>query len=440
MATYTVFFPGGNYPVDYDPSIPDFEDFNPMLGELVDLSTATRIVDMATNITFELANGLFLKLTGTGFDYELSEAVGGKISKIELMLGDGVTLVSSLAVNVSLAAFDDAAASFDGWGVQSWLLNRADKLNGSGGHDDLYGFAGNDVLNGKGGDDFLVGGEGKDTYDGGAGTADQLSFADSRGNPNAVGGIVLDAAKGTVTDTFGNAETFKNIEDFRGSQFADSMKGSGRDERFMGIGGRDTIDGRGGFDIVRYNRDENQGGLGIGIFADLEDGRVTDGFDRTDKVSNIEGVIGTNYIDVLTGNAKDNFLRGEDGDDTISGGAGNDELVGGGGSEIFIFDTALNEESNVDSIQDFDVSDELIQLDVTIFTAFSGGGTPIAEEFLLVGEGDDLAATTAEQRLIYDSVNGDIYYDADGSGVGAMTRFAHVEAGLLLTNENFIVL
>ncbi|WP_258161085.1 calcium-binding protein [Rhizobium sp. TH2] len=440
MATYTVSFPDGKYPVDYDPSIPDFEDFNPMIGELVDLSTATRTIDTPTNITYELANGLIIKFTGTGFDYELDEAVGGKISKIELMLGDGLTLVSSLAVNVSLAGFEDAVSSFDTWGVQSWLFNRADKLNGSNGNDDLFGFAGNDVLNGKGGDDFLAGGEGKDTYDGGAGAFDQLSFADSRGNPNALGGIVLDAAKGTVADTFGNAETFKNIEEFRGSQFADSMKGSGRDERFMGIGGRDTIDGKGGFDIVRYNRDENQGGLGIGISADLSDGTVKDGFGKTDKVSNIEGVIGTNYDDQLTGNAKDNFLRGEDGADTISGGAGNDELVGGGDADIFVFDTALNEVSNVDNIQDFNESEDLIHLDIAIFTALAGTGTLGADEFLAVQEGQDVVATSADQRIIYDTVNGDIYYDADGSGAGAMKRFATIASELSLTEDNFVVI
>lgn len=438
MATYTVAFPDGKYPVDYEPGFPDFEDFNPMMGDFIDFSeTTVRTVDTASNITFEFDNGLFLTLTGTGFEYEDGEAVGGKISKVELFLSDGETLVSSLALSkVSLAAFEDAIP----WGIQNWLFNKADKLNGSDGNDDLYGFAGNDVLNAKGGDDFLVGGEGKDTYDGGAGTADQLSFADARGNPNALGGIVLDATKGKVTDPYGNAETFKNIEEFRGTQFADSMKGSARDERFMGIGGRDIIDGKGGFDIARYNRDETQGGWGIGITADLSLGTVKDGFGKTDKLSNIEGVIGTAYDDTLTGNGKNNFLRGEDGADIISGGAGNDTLVGGGDADVFVFDTALNEDNNVDNIQDFSESEDLIHLDISIFTALSGAGTLGADEFLVVQEGEDVVATTADQRIIYDAVNGDIYYDADGSGAGAMKRFATIEAGLSVTEDNFVVI
>ena len=37
----------------------------------------------------------------------------------------------------------------------------------------------------------------------------------------------------------------------------------------------------------------------------------------------------------------------------LAGGAGSDRLSGGKGSDVFVFDTALSEDSNVDWIRDF---------------------------------------------------------------------------------------
>jgi len=440
MAVYTVSFPDGKYPIDYDPSLPDFEDYNPSLGELVDMPQATMGDPSPTELNFELVNGLVLKLTGTGFDFDDEGASAGKITKLAIFQSDGETLVSQLTLSkLSLVNFMEASAFYDPWSFQAWLMNRADTLNGSAGSDDLFGYGGNDVLNGKGGDDYMEGGEGKDKYDGGTGW-DTLSFIDASTNPNAIGGITIDFAKGKVTDQYGNVETFKNMEAVRGTNWGDQMKGSGRDEDFVGVGGRDVIDGKGGFDTVRYYRDERFGGEDIGVFVDLGAGKAIDGFGKTDKLSNIEGVRGTAYDDELIGSNVGNFLRGDDGADTLAGGLGNDELQGGGDGDIFIFNTALNEDNNVDNIQDFSESEDLFHLDITIFSALSGEGTLGADEFLAVQAEEDLVATTADQRIIYDAVNGDIYYDADGTGAGEMKRFAHVESGLSITEDNFVVI
>jgi Ca2+-binding RTX toxin-like protein len=47
------------------------------------------------------------------------------------------------------------------------------------------------------------------------------------------------------------------------------------------------------------------------------------------------------------------------------------------------------------------------------------------------------AAADADDRIIYDSATGRIYYDADGSGGGAKVLFAQVAAGTTLTNTDF---
>lgn len=438
MATYTVFFPDGKYPVDYDPGIPDFEDFNPMLGELINMSEALPGDRNATEFSFDLSNGLVLKLTGTGFEFDEDDvASNGKITKLELFQSDGTTLVSSLSLSkLSLVDFMESSELYDPWMFQAWLLNRADKLNGSDGHDDLFGFGGNDVLTGKGGDDFMEGGEGKDKYDGGAGW-DLLSFGDARNNPDAIGGISIDFAKLKVTDQYGNVETFKNVEGVRGTHWRDTMKGSGRDEEFVGFGGRDIIDGKGGIDTVRYHRDDRQGGAGIGVTVDLGAGTAIDGFGKVDKLLNIERVQGTAYDDILTGSNVANFLRGDDGADTLAGGLGNDELQGGAGADVFVFDTALNAINNVDQINDFDEFEDVFHLDLGVFTALAGAGTLSADEFAS-NEGGN--ATTADQRIIYDELTGDVFYDADGSGAGAKKLFATIGAELSLTEDNFVVI
>lgn len=442
MATYTVSFPGDQYPAEYPDvvGLEDMVDFNPMFGELMDMSSATMGEPTATEISFELTNGLVLKLTGTGFAFDDEGAAGGKISKLEVFLGDGTTLVNRLVLSkLSLVDFMDASTTYDQWNFQAWLMNRADTLNGSDGNDDLYGFGGNDVLNGKGGDDFMVGGEGKDKYDGGAGW-DTLNFSDARDTPNSLGPISIDFAKQKVTDQYGNLETFKNTEGVRGTNWGDQMKGSGRDEDFMGLGGRDVIDGKGGEDRVRYHRDDRFGGDGIGVSVDLAAGKAVDGFGKTDKLAGIEHVRGTAYDDEIRGNNAENNLRGDEGADTIAGGLGNDALEGGADGDSFVFDTALNGVNNVDDIFDFDAGEDVFHLSLSIFAALGGAGTISSDEFFLVETGEDIDATTADQRILYSEETGQVFYDADGSGSGGKILFATLEAGLSLTADNFIAI
>ncbi len=49
------------------------------------------------------------------------------------------------------------------------------------------------------------------------------------------------------------------------------------------------------------------------------------------------------------------------------------------------------------------------------------------------------AAHDAEDRIIYDAVTGNIYYDGGGNGAGAQVLFAQVTAGLALTSAHFLV-
>ncbi|NGO55224.1 calcium-binding protein, partial [Allomesorhizobium camelthorni] len=330
-----IFFPGEVYPEEYTPPIPGL-DFNPSFGELIDLDGSSVMSQSATEEVVQLANGLKLKLIGTGFTYDAEgRATGGTLTSLQLLQNDGATLVQSLTgLDLSFEDAHDAMESFDAWGLSRWLMNGDDVLNGSAGWDDMFGHAGNDILNGGDGDDYLVGGSGVDTYNGGNGS-DQISFSDAYDDPTALRGVTINAVMQTAVDPWGNSETFTSIESFRGTQFADVMTGSAGDEQFMGLGGRDNIDGGAGIDTIRYHRDANHGG-NLGVSVNLTSGVAIDGFGSRDTLSNIENVRGTNFSDTLVGNAVDNELRGDGGNDLLDGRGGADSMRGGAGDDIYI--------------------------------------------------------------------------------------------------------
>ena len=118
--------------------------------------------------------------------------------------------------------------------------------------------------------------------------------------------------------------------------------------------------------------------------------------------------------------------------DDLFGGAGNDDLNGGTGADKFRFDTALSAAGNVDDILDFLVVDDTIFLDRDIFTGILVNGTLAAAAFRA-----GTAAADADDRIIYDAVTGNIFYDADGLGGAAQTLFATVTPLTLLTNADF---
>jgi serralysin len=368
MPTVTMSFPGGEY-------LPEFVDYNPSLGELLNFIDATLIgTPNTTRIAYRLESGLVVKVIGTGFTYDTNgEPTGGTLTGLQILQEDGTTLLQNVTglsrslVDVydivDLYTYDDNRfddpwfePSFDSWRFSEWILNGNDTINGSPGSDDLYGQGGNDVLKGGGGDDYIDGGAGKDTYDGGAGF-DTLSFQYSHYDASALHGITLDAAAGKAVDSWGNSETLTGFEGYRGTQFADTLNGSSLDEQFVGFGGRDKIDGKGGTDEVRYDVDRRYDGFD-GVSINLTTGVAIDGFGRQDTLVSIENARGTwSGDDTLIGNSAANRLRGLDGDDFLDGRGGGDDMRGGAGNDTYVVDNAgdtIDEDANSDFAKGFD--------------------------------------------------------------------------------------
>jgi serralysin len=162
------------------------------------------------------------------------------------------------------------------------------------------------------------------------------------------------------------------------------------------------------------------------IVVDLGAGTVVGGGDGglgTVAVSNVEMVITGAFDDRITGSANAESFDGRGGNDTISGRAGNDTLTGGTGSDVFVFDSAPGA-TNVDRISDFVSAADKLQFDNSVFSAIGAAGTFAAGDGRFWAAAGATAGHDANDRLVYNTSTGSLYYDADGSGSGAAQLIA----------------
>lgn len=129
-------------------------------------------------------------------------------------------------------------------------------------------------------------------------------------------------------------------------------------------------------------------------------------------------LIGGKNADELYGGQGNDVLRGGNGFDSIFGGVGEDvlfgalgtdKLSGGSGSDAFRFTSTLDGVINVDTVVDYEVGTDRIELSATIFSALA--------EF--VGSNVGLS-----QYITYNVATGVLSYDQDGTGAGVAKAFA----------------
>jgi Ca2+-binding RTX toxin-like protein len=126
------------------------------------------------------------------------------------------------------------------------------------------------------------------------------------------------------------------------------------------------------------------------------------------------------------------------GNDVLRGGAGNDRLTGGAGVDKFDFITGLNAATNVERITDFTAADDVMRLDDDIFTAFSAATPTLAAGVFYKAPGA-VAAHDANDRIIYNTTTGNLYYDADGQGGAGATLFATLTGAPAITGADFFI-
>ncbi|HUH49796.1 MAG TPA: calcium-binding protein, partial [Mycoplana sp.] len=139
--------------------------------------------------------------------------------------------------------------------------------------------------------------------------------------------------------------------------------------------------------------------------------------------------------DILLGGAGTDTLVGGSGMDRINGEAGLDTLSGGSGKDTFVFNTTLNATSNVDRITDFNVVDDTIELENAVMTALKAG--KLASGAFWKSKAG--VAHDADDRIIYDTDSGNLYYDANGNKSGGAVLIAKLNVNLALTAADFLV-
>ena len=167
------------------------------------------------------------------------------------------------------------------------------------------------------GDDTLLGGSGDDTLDGGEG-ADSILAGD--GSDTINGGDGDDLLDGGTGD--------------------DQLIGGLGNDTLIGGAGADSMDGGAGLDIVDYS------GSSGAVNVDLSTNTFSGGDATGDVGYGIDGIIGSDFNDTLTGYDAEyltggpddftNIIDGGAGDDSIDGLLGSDTLIGGDGDDTII--------------------------------------------------------------------------------------------------------
>lgn len=378
----------------------------------------TYVVNMTTGATNYAESFINFEnlITGNGQD-----TITGTSGDNNIVSNGGNDDVSGLAGNDTISG-----------GIGADILrgnNGNDLLFGDGDDDTLIGGNGSDSANGGDGDDLVIGNFGADTLNGNAG--DDLIFGG--GDDDVIfGGDGRDTVRGG-----GGADTV-----FGGQGVDDMFGGNGADQIFGGLGsdflyggnGDDTLEGEDGDD--RLSGDDGNdtliGGVGNDLLlggADNDDIFGGNGNDTIRGGNGADRMYGNFGSDDIAGGFGSDILGGGSGADFLNGGGGNDTLTGGAGQDRFIFDAFGA--GNADTITDFNTLDDTIRLDLSVFTQVNSGQLN-ASAFVQGSSAGD-----ANDRIIYDSATGNIYYDADGSGAGAQVLFATVDPGTVLSASDF---
>jgi Ca2+-binding RTX toxin-like protein len=105
------------------------------------------------------------------------------------------------------------------------------------------------------------------------------------------------------------------------------FNGGGGNDLLEGRGGADTLNGQAGFDLASY--ESSPAGVTVrlaGVNGDPQTALASGGDADGDKLSSIEGLIGSSGEDRLTGNSLDNLLAGGLGGDVLNGMGGTDTV------------------------------------------------------------------------------------------------------------------
>lgn len=309
-------------------------------------------------------------------------------------------------------------------------------INATGGAGDemLVGNSGNNVLDGGQGVDRMYGAAGDDTF--------YIDNALDRVFETSGNGFdqVFSSTTCTVYGQYVEVITLTGTDNIGavGSSISNTIYGNSGNNTINALAGADAMYGGAGTDTyyVDHANDAVYEVAGEGA-ADRVLSSVSYSLvgRHVERLNLLDRPSGTNNLNA-TGNELDNFVGGNSGNNIINGGEGFDVLTGGAGADYFVFNTALSA-ANADRINDFTSVDDTIRLDNAVMTALGGTGVLSAAMFWQSTAG---VAHDADDRIIYDSDGGQLYYDADGNGAGARVLIATLLGAPSVALSDFVVI
>ena len=375
----------------------------------------------ATTLRVSRTNGVAFVVTGTGFEN----------LKLNTLGGDDMVTVSAFAAPVVTLLTVDLGAGNDTFNGAVAVMPM--------------------TVTGGEGDDSIAGGANRDSLFGGAGR-DTVDYS-------AAAGAIKARLNGTVSRTGVRSDVDKllEFERFVGTEFADTisatrnaevialggndkvtvsggtniidggdgndvLRGGSGDDLLIGGAGNDTLQGMRGSDRLRggEGNDRLDGGSDRNVdFADYSDATVgvevnmatlqgrdnDDGSVGIDTFIRINGVIGSDFADVISGDALPNELRGGASNDRLEGGAGDDILIGDAGD-----DDILGGDGNDVVVWDLGDGDDTVQ---------GGAGTNVGRlnGSLIAADAVELTANVASTVVDWNA----------GAGSPSFTGFARLE-------------
>lgn len=229
-----------------------------------------------------------------------------------------------------------------------------------------------------------------------------------------------------------------------GSSVNDTLQGTSSSDTLDGGAGRDLMYGRGGSDT--YHVDS------VGDRVSEESTPGTDDGGTDTVTSTVDFTLGA-FVERLTltgsaaldgaGNGLANKIKGNDaangifgdggrdtlygygGDDVLVGGSGKDYYYGGSGDDTFVLRI---EGGTYDRVYDFVDGEDRIGIHAGAFGLAEGAGLAggvLSSDYFVAGT----AATASHGQFLYNVSNGELKWDADGTGSTKALRIAMFNAG-----------
>lgn len=359
--------------------------------------------------------------------------------------------------------------------VEHLTLTGTENINGIGntGVNNIIGNNGNNLLRGNGGDDFLDGGKGFDTVD--ESRDSNFSIDDnvilfSGGGDSLVSIEAVNIFGGASNNTI-NAANFSGEAFLVGKDGSDILIGGKNNDLLIGDDfsagvtvGDDTLIGGDGTDTVVAQTVTNfiltntsLKGEGNDTLSSIEKAKLTgNSSSNTIDASAFSGSVlafGLDGDDVLLGAKGNDTFFGGKGSDVLAGGAGNDKLFGAldtstqdsNAPDKLVYNTGTafkTADIGIDTIEDFVHGSDKIVLDKKTFTTIgsnTGTGFSQASEFKVVTS--DSAAQTSSADIVYNSANGKLFYNQNGtsSGFGSGAQFATLTGKPTLSATDFVL-